>query len=305
MGFIAAFFGSMLGGVVGAVGAIAAGIASAFAGVAFPVAAAVGGLAASIAASMAAAMAPVVSAVGAITASIASTMAAAIAPLVAAVSSIAGTVTSALSSIIGEVVATVGTTIHSIVTSLGKALKDAAELIDATTKPILEPIREGWQTIHDYIETIKEGIKDKLQPLEDVADIVNTIRDVKILGKILTGSEGIAKVVRYAEDLHLLDMAAAVSTLYNMTAQTITGILEKQEAERKTFEEKIRYIDQGMRNLIELTQSKTLATVYDKVHEVSGKLVSLITDIDVKVAAIGRRTEDLPWFQEMLLRALP
>ncbi|GAJ19351.1 unnamed protein product, partial [marine sediment metagenome] len=111
--------------------------------------------------------------------------------------------------------------------------------IKATTKPILEPIKAGWETIHDYIETIKEGIKDKLEPLEDVMDVVNTVRDVKILGKILTGSEGITKIVKYAEDLKLLDMAAAISTTYNMIAETVTGILERQEADRKTFNEKI------------------------------------------------------------------
>ena len=245
------------------------------------------------------------SAAVAIAATIVSTVAAVIAPVVASVSSIIGTVAGAVAGTVGQVVTSVAATVKTITTKLSAGIQDIGELISRTTKPILEPIKAGWETIHDYIETIKAGISDKLEPLVDVMDVVNTVRDVKILGKILTGSEGIAKVVRYAKDAKLLDMAAAISTTYEMIAGTVTGILERAEADRKTFEEKITYIDRGMRSLIELTQLETLDTVYRKVRDVAGELASAITSIDTKVAAIGRRTTDLPWFQEMLLRALP
>jgi len=244
-------------------------------------------------------------AAGAIAATIVSTVAAAIGPMVAAVGSAVSAIAGAVTGALGPVITTVGTAVHNIVTSLSKGLQDIGDLIDRTTKPILEPIKKGWQTIHDYLETIKEGINDKLEPLVDVMDMANTVQDVKIMGQLLTGSEGITKIIKYAEDGRLLDMAAATSTLYNMMVQTTAGILERQNTERKSFNEKITYIDNSMRNLIHLTQSKTLETMYGKIKDVTGQVASAFSEIDQKVSAIGRRTEGLPWFQAMLIRALP
>jgi len=244
------------------------------------------------------------SAVGAIAAGIASTIATVVAPLVASVASVVGTVTGVLASTIARVVTPIAATLKTITTSVNTAIANIGKYIDDTTKPILDPIRESWKSIKEYLDELKEPWKPLWQPVKEIADVVNTVTDVKIMGQLLTGSEGIAKIVKYAEDGKLLDMAAAISTTYQMIAKTTTGILERANAEYKSFSSKMVYFDNSMRNLIHLTQSKTLETMYAKVKEVTGQVVSAFAEIDKKVSAIGRRTEDLSLFQTMLIRAL-
>jgi len=246
----------------------------------------------------------VVSAVGAVVGSIAGMVGSLVSSIGSAIGGIASAIGSVVFEPIGQIATTIGTTVTNIVTQLNKGIKDLKGWIDATTKPILEPIKNAWQTINNYIEQVKEKLKPALEPFEEVADVLNTYRDIKILGRILTSSENISRLVDYVKDGKLLQFGRAIADLYDMIAATTVGILERQEAERKTFDEKLRYIDTSIRSFIEETQSKTLKKVYGYVTGLTGKILGKIAEIDETIGRIRRRTEDLPWFKQMLLKAL-
>lgn len=244
-------------------------------------------------------------AIGGVVASIGSMIGGFVASIGAVIGPALSGIISAITAPISQIASTVFSSVSDIVTKLGAGIADLKGWIDATTAPILDPIKRGWETIHNYIETLKDTVKPILEPIEDVMDVVNTYRDIKILGRILTGSEGVSRLVEYVKDGKLLQFGRAISDLYEMTVATTVGILERQNAERESFEEKVKYIDTSIRDFIAETQSKTLARVYSRISGVAGKLSGDIAELDRNLGRIERRTEDLPWFQNMLLKALP
>lgn len=246
----------------------------------------------------------VVAAVGGVVAGVAALVGGLVSGIAAAIGPALSGIISAITAPIAQIASTVHAAVSGITAQLSTGIANLKGFIDATTAPILDPIKNAWTTIHSYIETIKETVAPMLEPFEDVMDVVNTYRDIKILGRILTGSEGIARLVGYVKDGKLLEFGRAVSDLYEMTAATTVAILERQNAEREGFNEKLRYIDTSIRKLIEETQSKALAKVYGRVTDIAGDLLGRVAGINENLERIQRRTEDVPWFQEMLIKSL-
>lgn len=273
--------------------------------------------------------AAIVSAAGAVAsvaAAVVTTIASVVGPIVAAVGSVISAVVTTLGSVLSGIVNTIGSVVGGIsetiqgavnlvktrivepftgiIESLKTGIKGVADAITAPFKPILDPIKETLTTIKDFVVGTRTWIQDNLKPVRDLIELVEDISAMDVVKILLGGTEDIAGIIGDVEAGSGAATAQAITVLYRDIAQTTTETLEIVRNHYTRLRDTIDDTDERLRHDMDLAIAYAKETIQGEIDEVTNALSKRITPLEFRIAQIERRTMDLPFFQEMLIRAL-
>jgi len=250
-----------------------------------------------------------------------------IAPIVAAVGGVITAVVTAITPIVTSVISTIGGVMHSIVTTVGGALQGAITTIKATVgpvlaglnqaivgiikaiteplAPILMPIKEGLVAINTELTAINAAVIEALGPVQEATKLILTVASIKILYDMITGQQGILSgLQKISEDTQLGTMQA-IAELSKQIISTGIGIMNKYDDSIKllaatidTFDERVKMSWTELHETINAEIAGAITPRIDTLGRATDALNS-------QIATVYRHIEDLPWFESMLLRALP
>lgn len=282
MAIVAAVIGSALSGVASAVGAVVGAITS----------------------TVGAAVAGVVATVGSVVAKIATTLATTLGPVIKAVTGITQGITGKIEVALNTIRTTVAEPFAKVVESLKGGITEVAKAITTKAKPILDPIKDTLTTIHDYMAATNAWVKKELKPIADLVGFINDISALMVVKRLLFGTADIAGILGDIERESGLATAKAIAILYRDTAQIATDTLSIMRNHYTRLAETIEEIPER------ITQENKLAVAYveeslkGELKKVTDPLYDRVGPLELEVAAIERRTEDLPFFAEMVIRTL-
>lgn len=265
---------------------------------------AVASVAVAVAATVAAVIAPVVAAVG----SIVSTVVATIAPVVGGIIDIVGGVVEIISAGVQGVVTTIKTTIAeplgNIISGLKTAIGDIAAAITEPLKPILTPIKESLISIKDFVVETKTWISAELAPVGELIEVINTVSAVMFVKQLIEGTADITQIIGDVEGESGAATAQAIAMLYNDIVDTTIGTTNLIHDQGVALANAIDNYDEKIREDNRIALAMLKGAMDDHVTQVADSLTGRINPIEHDVIMIARRTEDLPYFQDMLIKAL-
>jgi len=246
----------------------------------------------------------VASAAGAAAAVIAGTIAAAAAGAVTFVSAAVSSITAALSTTVGQVTAAVGTTVQSITAALKTGIGNLATAITKPLEPILLPIKNSLQTIHDYVKGVESFVNEQLKPFIELKELYDTITGLAVIRDLTSGIDAVGKLLGDVADGKSESTAAAIAQLIQGITKTTVGILDKTNQQYVELSDRIRNFDKIIRENYDKRMVELESKVYATIAGVEDSLTGRSVTVQRQVTAIARRTEDVPWFASMLVRVL-
>ena len=98
--------------------------------------------------------------------------------------------------------------------------------------------------------------------------------------------------------------AEAITILWRETVQMGTGILDNVREHYTLLGDTIDNTDERIRKDMALAVEYVKETIQGEIDEVRDALSERLTPMELEIAGIERRTMDLPFFQQMLIRAI-
>lgn len=292
---------------------------------------------AAVVATVAAVAATVAAVVGAIVGSIAVSIAATVFSIVSAIADVVGPILDLVGQIVGGIIVTLGNVLKQIIEAVGGVLETIAtglktgiesvteamkpyvetitkkvndlftytvDVLVTPFKPILIPIRDSLKYIHDYVKGTQAWIVTQLKPVGDMIGLINDISALATIKKLLTGQMEIAEILGDKSEDPMLNLTTSIFVLYRDIVQTTTDTLELTRNTYTRLRDTIDEFDERIRKDMALAIAYVKETVQGKIDEVRDALSERLTPMELQVAGIERRTMDLPFFQQMLIRAL-
>ena len=257
-----------------------------------------------IAATVASVIAPVLSAIGGIVGTVVS----ALAPAVTTVINLVGGIVEVLSAGVQTAVTAIKTTIAeplgNVISGLKTAIGEIATAITEPLKPILMPIKESLISIKDFVVGTKTWITAELAPVAELIEVVNTVSAVVFIKQLIEGTAGITQVIGEVEAESGIATAQAIAMLYQNIVDTSIGTTTFIHDQSVALANTIDNYDEKIREDNKIAMSMLSDAMDEQVTQVAKSLTERITPIESDVTMVARRTEDLPYFQEMLIRAL-
>lgn len=276
-----AFIGAVAG-AAGAVASIAGAVVSTIGAVIGPVLAAVGSVVTGIVTTIGAVLAPIINTVGGI------------------VEGISGVIKGGVEFVRTAIAEPLGNIVQSIKAGIGKI----AEVVTAPLKPILEPIAETLGTVKDFVAGTQTWINTQLAPVAELVELVNTISAVAFVKQILDGTTSITKIIGDVADDSGVKTAQAIAVLWRETAKMGADIVENVRDHYTILRDTIDDTDERLRKDMDLAIKYVRETIQGEIDSVTDVLSDRISLTDLELARIQRRIEDLPFFQEMLIKAI-
>jgi len=275
---------------------------------------------------IAAAVFAVVTAVVVVTVAVVATVAAVIAPIIGGIVSIVGGIVSTVGTVLGTIVNTVGgivevisagvqgavtaikTTIveplGNIITGLKTAVGNIVKVITEPLAPILNPIKDSLVAIKDLAVEMDVWIKAELAPVAELIAVVNTVSAVMIVKQLIEGTGEITEIIGDVEGESGAATAQAIVMLYQDIVETTVATTTMMHDQGLALANSIDNYDEKLREDNRIALAMLTDAVDDQVTQVADSLAGRITPIESNVTMIARRTEDLPYFQQMLIEAL-
>lgn len=194
------------------------------------------------------------------------------------------------------------------------------------TRPIITPMIDTLAGIQDYIQVANNDIIDGLEPVTEATQLVQSLTSIKMATQLLEGTESLAQGIGWVAETAGLDTAHVITELWSNTVGSITGVMgamdERYEYTSERIDEVVATVEaQESVNVAELETKIDTAVINVTANmderataleaEVTTAMDVLVTETDTKittleevVATAERRTQDLPWFMEMMSRAL-
>ena len=273
-------------------------------GAIFGAASAVASVAVAVVSTVAAVVGPVVAAVGSVVTGIVSTIGAVLGPVIETVGGIVEGISGAIQGAVELIRTTVAEPIANIVEALKKGIGDIAKAITEPLKPILDPIKDTLVTVRDFMADTQLWVETQLKPVAELISVINTISAVNFVKMLLEGTEDIGKIIGDVADESGLKTAEAITVLWRETVQIGTGIMDNVRDHYTLLGDTIDDTDERLRADMQLSIEYAKGTIQGEIDKVRDALSEQLTPMELQIAGIERRTMDLPFFQQMLIRAL-
>lgn len=264
--------------------------------------------------------------VAAVVAPIITTVVSIVTPVVSAIVSIVGTVVATISPVVGGIVDVIGGVVEvisagvkasvaaikttvleplgNIIKGLKTAIGEIATTITEPLKPILTPIKDTLVTIKDFVVDTQTWIQAELAPVAELVEIVNTVSAIMFVNQLLKGTVGISQIVGEVERDSGIVTAQAITTLYNDIVNVAVGTASLVHEQTLSMANAIDDYDAKFREDNKIALAMLKEGMEEQVTQVANNLTLRLTPIEGNVTMIARRTEDLPYFQDMLIKAL-
>ena len=296
--------GAFVVGVTAAVASVAASVVVAIAAVVGPVLAAVGSTIGGIVSAIGAVVGPILSTVGEIVGGIVTTIGSVLGPVIKAVGGVLETISAGIQAGLDVVKAKIAWIDQVLITPIKGFIGDVMKAMYAPVKPILEPIRDSLVAIRDFVVDTRTWIVTELKPVADLVEFIQDISAIVIIKDLLTGTSTIGDIIGRAGETADAATLEAITVLYRDIVQTTTGTLEIVRNHYTRLSDTINDTDERLRKDMDLAIAYTKETIQGEIDKVRDALSDRILPIEHRIAAIERRAMDLPFFQEMLIRAL-
>jgi len=177
-------------------------------------------------------------------------------------------------------------------------------VIGETCKPIIVPIKDSLVAIRDFVVDTRTWIVTELKPVVDLVQFINDISALAVVTDLLAGTTIIADILGRAGDNADAATLEGITVLYREIVQSTTGTLEIVRNHYTRLSDTIDDTDERLRADMQLAIEYTKGTIQGEIDKVRDALSERLTPMELQIAGIERRMEDLPFFQEMLIRAL-
>lgn len=282
MGFIAAGIAAVLGSAAATVGGIAGGITATISAAAGSIVTTVGGIVSSITTTLGTTLGSVIEGVGGIA------------------EGVSGTIEAALETIRTGIAEPFGEVVQSLKAGIGEIAKAITEPV----KPILDPIRETLVDLHGFMADTQAWIQTELKPVADLVDFVNDISAILVVKRLLEGTTDIAEIIGDVEGESGAATAQAIAVLYRDMAAITTDTLDTLRGHYTRLNETIEGIGDRIRQENKVALAYVEETLKGELRELTDPLYERVGPLERELAYIERRTMDLPFFQEMLIRSI-
>lgn len=264
--------------------------------------------------------------VGSVVVAVAATVGAVLAPAIAAISSVVGGIVSAVGSVLGGIVNVIGgivevmsaglqaavtavkTTIvepiGNIITGLKTAIGEVIGAITEPLAPILNPIKDSLIVIKDFVVDTQTWITGELAPVGELIEVINTVSAIMFVKQLIDGTLGVTEIIGEVADGNALATAQAIVELSQNIVDTSIGTLSYVHESNIALANAIDNYDEKIREDNQIALAMVEDALTEQVTQVADSLSGRLTPMESNVTMIARRTEDLPYFQEMLIKAL-
>lgn len=268
----------------------------------------------------------VVVAVGATVVAVAATVAAVIAPIVAGIASIVGGIVSAIGSVLGGIINTLGYIargitfsfqvsmvqlkatilypIGQILLGVKAAITAFATAVTAPLAPILNPIKDSLITIKDFVQETQIWVDAELAPVGELIKAIQAISAIMVVKKLIDGTGDITQILGGVAEGESMKTAQAIAMLYNSIVDTTISMAETVNAQSTLLAKSIDEYDENVRADTKIAMAMLSDNIYGQVDMVANSLTGELSPVESSVRMIARRTEDMPFFQNMLIRSL-
>ena len=269
---------------------------------------------------------PLVMQVGATIGGIVGVIADVVGPLLTTVGDIVGGIVTTLKDVMGAVIEAVGGVFEAISAGLKASInflkaelkrieelylapfkgtmKKLAEAAYGVIKPIVDPIYDSLKTIRDFVVDTRTWIVTELKPVADLVGFIQDISAVAVVTDLLAGTTIMADILGDVGETADAATIQGIAVLYREIVQTSVGTLEIMRNHYTRLRDSIDDTDERLRADMQLAIEYTKETIQGEIDKVRDALSERLTPMELQIAGIERRTMDLPFFQQMLIRAL-
>lgn len=246
----------------------------------------------------------VVATVGSVIAGITSAIGGIVAPLINTVGGIVKGISLTIGEALKPIAASVKTAVSHVATDLELSIIKIKGAINATVAPVLNPIKDTLAALHSYIVNTHGWVFEILEPVRTAIEIANTASSLMMIKTLLSDYEGITVLINEAAERNDLGAAQAIAELYRSIVHASTGLMEMVNEHMIAFDDKVIHAEERIKEANRLAIEELNGKIQEKFirFEQSMKYENYV--LERRVERVSRRTEDLPYFSGMLIKAL-
>ncbi len=270
--------------------------------------------------------AAVIGTVGAIAGAVIATVGAILAPAIAAIAGVVGGVVSAIGGVLGGLVNVIGGIVEvmsaglqaavgalktsiieplgNIISGLKAAIGEIAGAITEPLAPILNPIKDSLMAIKGFVAETQTWIAAELAPVAELIEVVNTVSAIMFVKQLIDGTLGVTEIIGEVADGSTIATAQAIVELSQNIVDISIGTLNYVHESNVALANAIDNYDEKIREDNRIALAMLSDSIDKQVMQVANSLTEQLLPIESDVTMVTRRTEDLPYFQDMLIRAL-
>lgn len=194
------------------------------------------------------------------------------------------------------------------VIQMRKALEDGIKgIVVSAAGPfaaVISPLKESLITINGFVKGVETQVTTDLEPIKDVVRFVRTLSSTKIATVLVGETQVMADTISWVTGKEGAAVGYGISQLWNSTVDSIVGISTALDDNVKFLNDEIRDAEIRMRE----DQAAALANIErqtkESVSEVYLQVQAQTDETNRRTAMAMRRIEDVPFFREMLVKAL-
>lgn len=304
MTFIIVGIGAGVGAVVATIAAVAATIAATIAAVVGSIIVSIAATVYGVVSAISNVISPILDLVGTIVNGILVTLGNVLGHIIEAVGGVLETIATGIKTGVEAVTEAMKPYIKSVTETYSKLIKYTYDVVVTPFKPILIPIRDSLKYISDFITGTRAWIVTQLKPVGDLIGLINDISALATIKRLLTGQMEIAEILGDKSEDPMLNLATSIFVLYRNIVQTTTETLELTRNTYTRLRDTIDEFDERISKDMALAIEFAKATVQGEIDKVTDALSGRLTPMELEIAGIERRSMDLPFFQQMIIRSI-
>lgn len=264
--------------------------------------------------------------VAAVAVAVVATVGAVVATVVSTITAVIGTVTSMLGAALGGVIETVGgiveaisTGVQGVVTTIKTSIAEPigniisglktaiTEVVSAITEPlapILNPIKDSLVAMKEFMVEVEAWVSVQLAPVAELIELVNTLSAIAFVKQLIEGTADVADVLGDVEKESGLATVKAILTLHKNITDIGIATMKYTRDQTYAVAKSIDDFDERIREDNQAAYALLTAAVETQMTQVAQVLTGEIDAVNTDVTMVTQRTQSVPYFQDMLLKAL-
>jgi len=241
-------------------------------------------------------------------AAVAVTVASIIASVVAAVTATIGPIISGIGQVVGNAVAVVTENVLAATEAISTAIQSAIEVvmngISNLTQPILEPIKDTLVVLDKMTASINTYVTTTLEPVMALIETAEKVSGLFMVVNLLKGAESVTDVMRIVAYQNGVQTARAIAILYNQIVRTAYDTMQLIQDTAATFNSRVIHAEERIRESNEQALEELRGRIKEQQIRMEGALLGRTHFFERRVDAVAKKTEDLAWFGDMMVKVL-
>lgn len=264
----------------------------------------VGAVAVAVVATVGTVVAAVVGTIATVVGSVTSLLGAALGGAIETVGGIIEVISSGVQGAVGAIKSSIAEPIGNIISGLKTAVLDVGAAITEPLMPILNPIKDSLVSMKDFMVEVKTWLELELAPVSELIEVVNTLSAIQFVKQLIEGTGDITSVLGDVEKESGLATVQAIATLFKGINDIGIATMKYTRDQTIAVAKSIDDFDERIREDNKTAYALLTGAVDEQITQVTNAMSLRFNPIESDVIMITRRTEDIPYFQDMLIKAL-